>query len=429
MPAPASAPATGGQSQASGAKLVNENPVAPAEGATAAAQPEPAGVPLSGAMPTASSMTSQNPPRGDPASTAEFPVAKLELDLLPDHLAASDVNPIAATAAAVGKENGVKPAADPQIGVIVPKEKADLPALASDIGGSQTLVPTAEPATGPIASPRATDSESSVCGSLEIGTGPGPAGQTQTPTVNNDASAPVGAADGTGVASMGSSMKNLQNANKVAGLDVKVLPTGANGEAGEKNLPPTAPGMPTRTADGRSSDWSGAMTDDSAHAPTLVQAPFFNVVDLPSLADARMRALDRTHDMMALHAMRLVESQSDALSVVIKPAVGTELSLELRQRAGGVEAHATLLRGDHDFLSQHWPDLQHRLEQRGIKLSPLGGEADSFASDHGQFQQQQTSQEDAAQQASAFAEFAAAVPAGGATARLAVIHDGWESWA
>lgn len=228
---------------------------------------------------------------------------------------------------------------------------------------------------------------------------------------------------------MGSSMKNLQNANKVAGLDVKVLPTGANGEAGEKNLPPTAPGMPTRTADGRSSDWSGAMTDDSAHAPTLVQAPFFNVVDLPSLADARMRALDRTHDMMALHAMRLVEAQSDALSVVIKPAVGTELSLELRQRAGGVEAHATLLRGDHDFLSQHWPDLQHRLEQRGIKLSPLGGEADSFANDHGQFQQQQTSQEEAAQQASAFAEFAAAVPAGGATARLAVIHDGWESWA
>jgi len=404
--------------------------VAPAEGATAAAQPEPAGVPLNGAMPTASSMTSQNPPRGDPASTAEFPVAKLELDLLPDHLAASDVNAIAATAAAVGKENGVKSAVDPQIGVIVPKEKADLPALASDSGGSLTLVPTDdEPATGPIASPRATDSESSVSGSLEIGTVPGPAGQPQTPTVNNDALAPAGAADGTGVASMGSSMKNLQNANKVAGLDVKVLPTGANGEAGEKNLPPTAPGMPTRTADGRSSDWSGAMTDDSAHAPTLVQAPFFNVVDLPSLADARMRALDRTHDMMALHAMRLVEAQSDALSVVIKPAVGTELSLELRQRAGGVEAHATLLRGDHDFLSQHWPDLQQRLEQRGIKLSALGGPADFFANDSGQFRQQQTSQEDAAQRASAFAEFAAFVPAGGATARLAVVHDGWESWA
>ena len=98
-----------------------------------------------------------------------------------------------------------------------------------------------------------------------------------------------------------------------------------------------------------------------------------------------MRAVERTHDMMALHAMRLVESNSDSLSVVIKPAVGTELSLELRQRNGGVEAQATLTRGDHQFLSQHWPELQQRLEQRGIKLAPLGGETDFSANDNGQF--------------------------------------------
>jgi hypothetical protein len=142
-----------------------------------------------------------------------------------------------------------------------------------------------------------------------------------------------------------------------------------------------------------------------------------------------MRALDRAHDMMTLHTMRLVESKSDMLSVIIKPAVGTELSLELRQHAGGVEVRATLTRGDHEFLSQHWPDLQQRLELRGIKLAPLGGEANLSADDQRQFQQPQTSQEDAAQQASAFAEFAAAGAVGGATARLAAIHEGWESWA
>ena len=48
------------------------------------------------------------------------------------------------------------------------------------------------------------------------------------------------------------------------------------------------------------------------------------------LTDVRMRALDRTHDMVALHALRLVESKADVLSVMIKPAVGMELSLELR---------------------------------------------------------------------------------------------------
>jgi len=224
-------------------------------------------------------------------------------------------------------------------------------------------------------------------------------------------------------------MKNPQNANKVAGLDVKVLPVGASAAEDKKNLPPSAGGLPTRAADSRVPDWNFAHANGGNHAPTVEASQFFNVVDLPSLAEARLRALDRAHDMMALHAMRLVESKSDALSVVIKPSVGTELSLELRQRAGGVEAHATLVRGDREFLSQHWPELQQRLEQRGIKLSSLGGTSDFFAGNAGQFRQQQSSQEQAALQASAFAEFAAAAPTGGATARLAVVHDGWESWA
>jgi len=133
--------------------------------------------------------------------------------------------------------------------------------------------------------------------------------------------------------------------------------------------------------------------------------------------------------MMAMHAMRLVESKSDVLSVVIKPTVDTEMSLELHLHPEGIEARATLTRGDHEFLNQHWPELQQRLEQRGIKLAPLGGEADFSAGGNNQFHHQQTSQEEAAQKASAFAEFAAVGTNGGASARLAVVHDGWESWA
>jgi prepilin-type processing-associated H-X9-DG protein len=234
---------------------------------------------------------------------------------------------------------------------------------------------------------------------------------------------------GTGVANMTSPMKNPQKTNNVAGLAVKVLPVGENGESDEQNLPSPLLATPAGAVDNHGSDLNFAFADGHHQASAAENTPALNVLDLPSLADARMRALDRTHDMMALHTMRLVESNSDVLSVVIKPAVGTELSLELRQRAGGVEAQATLTRGDHQFLSQHWPELQQRLELRGIKLAPLGGEAGFSADGNSQFQQPQSADEEAAQQASAFAEFASASPAGGATARLAAIHDGWESWA
>ena len=236
---------------------------------------------------------------------------------------------------------------------------------------------------------------------------------------------------GTGVANTNSPMKNPLKTNKVAGLDAKVLPVGETGDADEKNLPPQLLVTPVRSAESHSSDLSFA--SDNGASQTAENTAALKTVDLPSLTDARMRALDRTHDMVALHTMRLVESKSDVLSVVIKPSVGTELSLELRQRADGVTAQATLTRGDREFLSQHWPELQQRLEQRGIKLSPLGSEGDFSSLDGGSFQQSQyshTDQEEAAQQASAFAEFAATSPvSGGASARLAVVHDGWESWA
>jgi hypothetical protein len=257
---------------------------------------------------------------------------------------------------------------------------------------------------------------------------PGPTAPGQKEDLNPATEIEHAAANaGTGVATMTSPMKNTKNTNKVAGPDVKVLPIGGNGTGREKNLPSPLLVAPVRTDNG-GADLNFSFSSGNGQAAVVENAPVLNVLDLPSLADARMRAVERTHDMMALHAMRLVESKSDTLSVVLKPAVGTELSLELRQRNGGVEAQATLTRGDHRFLSQHWPELQQRMELRGIKLAPLGGGDSLSANDNSHFQQPQTSQEEAAQQASAFAEFAF-VRSGGASARLAVVHDGWESWA
>jgi len=239
---------------------------------------------------------------------------------------------------------------------------------------------------------------------------------------------PAATNDGTGVAIVDLPMKNTQKANKVAGLAGKVLPGDAALPATAKVLPNSALGAPVRATDNSSTDSNfiqpmpaAVATVDFSTAPAAA---------VPAFMEARLRNLERTHDMVALHAVRLVESQTDTLSVVIKPGAGTELSLQLRQRDGGVEAHAVLQRGDFQLMNQHWPELQQRLEQRGIKLAPLGSET-NFSTDNGSSfkQHQQASQEAEAQKASAFAEFALAGRALGATARLAVGVSGWESWA
>jgi hypothetical protein len=219
-------------------------------------------------------------------------------------------------------------------------------------------------------------------------------------------------------------MKKADNTTKVAGLDVKVLPVAGQESPRGYDLPPHLAVVPVRAAENLAPEFKGNFTPEDGALPAAPGVAPFNAVEIPALAEARLKAVERTHDMVALHAMRLVESKSDILSVVIKPAVGTELTLELRQRAGGVEAHAVLSRGDFQFLNQHWPELQQRLEQRGIKLAPLGGEA-NFSQSNGQ--EQRSARDEAAQEAAvAFAEFAAI---GGATARRAMSLNGWESWA
>ncbi len=83
------------------------------------------------------------------------------------------------------------------------------------------------------------------------------------------------------------------------------------------------------------------------------------------------RSLERTHDLVSLHALRLRDSSEDSLRVMIRPGPGMQLSLDLQMRDGGVEVHALLNRGDYEFLNSHWAELQHQLEPRGVRLSAL----------------------------------------------------------
>jgi hypothetical protein len=219
-------------------------------------------------------------------------------------------------------------------------------------------------------------------------------------------------------------MKKTDNMAKVAGLEVKVLPGTGQETPRETVLAPRLTVSSVRNSENNLLDANLTFSNGAALPLPTATTVSFSPVEIPSLTDARLKSVERTHDMVALHAMRLVESKSDVLSVVIKPAVGTELTLELRQRESGVEAHAVLSRGDFQFLNQHWPELQQRLEQRGIKLAALGGET-NFSQDNQQ-QQRSARDEAAMESAAAFAEFASL---GGATARRAMSLNGWESWA
>jgi flagellar hook-length control protein FliK len=150
-----------------------------------------------------------------------------------------------------------------------------------------------------------------------------------------------------------------------------------------------------------------------------------------STDDARLGSLERTHDLVAMHALRLTQSGNDTLRVVIEPGSGTRLSLELRFNNGAIEAQGVLNHGDFNFLSSHWPELQQQLEPRGIHLAdlqcPTGSAMDQRSS-------QQTGGQAAEEQPprSAFAEFAfdgSMKDSPAARKGRLKTYAGWETWA
>ncbi len=224
--------------------------------------------------------------------------------------------------------------------------------------------------------------------------------------------------DGTSIAKDDAAMKKTDKLNKFAGAMEKILPGNAAITAREGNSAARADlVVATNMADGSASSRNAA---DPSFSTNLIAGS--------SALDDRSRALERMHEMVVQHATRLNTSGVAALQVVIKPGAGTQLSLELRQSSGGgVEVRATLQHGDFNHLNQGWPELQQRLEQRGIRLAALAGDG-SFAAG----QRENSFQQKHNLPAEAFGEFVPAVAATGTFARPATVaaaRRGWETWA
>jgi len=241
---------------------------------------------------------------------------------------------------------------------------------------------------------------------------------------------------GTSAAKQDVPMKNAEQTNKVAGLagsGEKVLPGNAVSVLHAAVLPGRGSSIPVSAR-------VQPLEMNSATAPAAPDNTVRSSVSADEAAvisnssDIRSQTLDRTQDLMTLHASRLVDAKTDSLQVVIKPDAGTQLSLELRQRGGGIEAQAVLQKGDFENLKQHWPELQQRLEQRGIKLAPLTNDGDSasWSGSQGFKQQPDQSAERESFPAGAFAGFVSA----GAMTHLpaepaipAASSRGWQTWA
>jgi hypothetical protein len=232
---------------------------------------------------------------------------------------------------------------------------------------------------------------------------------------------------GTSAAKQEVSMKKPEKVQKSADLAQQNLPgevalTASQAELRTALLPSNSSGGSERLAQANIN-----ATDSLTMSLTSTSAAGSH-----STGDERLLSLEKTHDLVASHALRLSHSEgNESLRVVIEPGGGTRLSLELRLHNGEIEAQALLHRGDYDFLNSHWTELQQRLEQRGVHLAALECSTQSTTE---QRQSHQPSQQgnDEPPTRSAFAEFAfdgSMEDSPAARRGRSKTYKGWETWA
>jgi hypothetical protein len=235
--------------------------------------------------------------------------------------------------------------------------------------------------------------------------------------------------DGTGVAQQDITVKmatKMTNFSEATGQKLPVAPVPA---------PVTGENLPRKAAwSSRSCASVAAIGAEIPATAAAVKTASPETLDLSQPAPAGTPLLERTQGMMTLQAVRLRESGTDELRVVIKPDTGTQLSLNLRQRDGVVEVQAVLDRGNFDQLSRHWPELQQQLEARGVRVAPLSSAENNFGGGSEGFRQPTTPHGqpagDDAELAIMPVKLVPGLPTATATASASTsLARNWETWA
>jgi len=265
--------------------------------------------------------------------------------------------------------------------------------------------------------------------------------ETQSGDAQNSSDSPVKAAienasaspptlHGTSAAKQDMTMKKTAKTPKVAGPAEQDLPGDA--AQGSEELPMGQKLAAKASLHGSEKPAAAPVVESPTATRVSVESPVATVTATTTAPATSMdtRVLERTHDIVALHAMRLGQSGSDSLHVVVKPGAGIQLSLELRQSETGIEVRAALHKGNFEQLSRHWPELQQRLEARGVRIGTLATAENFSSTSHHQSKQQSADRDSLS--AGAFAEFALAgsmTEAPGTRAARASAYRGWETWA
>jgi hypothetical protein len=191
-------------------------------------------------------------------------------------------------------------------------------------------------------------------------------------------SAPVVARDATGQTAHGISsaqqqalMQKVVTMQEIAGATEQELPALSTAAFGQK-FPVTLTGGQRISSRLSSAEISPLLPLESTSRVSVPAEIDSAEVSSADPASGAARSLERTHDLVSLHALRLRDSSADSLRVVIRPGPGLQLSLDLQLRDNGhVDVRALLNRGDYAFLNSCWPELQQQLEPRGVRLAPL----------------------------------------------------------
>ena len=361
------------------------------------------------------------------AMFAVNPVARQELNTMPEASMPS------------GQGKAIKPAA---IGVSTPQSGKQMSPTATKISASDLSEDKVTPTVQPIAATKAgtsgddgTESPAKNSEALQLtdttATAPTKAAILPVCATPEKSSSDTGPSppsselvtNGTSAANQDISMQQAEKTNKIAGQE-KVLPGDAVSAARGSSISTMAAYAP------HTESLTGTVAADNATTGTVEKAAGLpaDAVAVPVGSPVRS-IVERTQEMVTMNAVRLSDSGNSSMQVVIKPDAGTELSLELRQRGGGgVEVQAVLQQGDFNHLSQQWPELQQRLEQRGVRLAPLSDEG-AAANNGGS---QETFQQKQNQTAGMVPEIALADAPTGMLAPAAAqspAHRGWETWA
>lgn len=159
-------------------------------------------------------------------------------------------------------------------------------------------------------------------------------------------------------------MTNTVAMEESAGPAVKNLPGATRALAGP------APHLLSRAETTR------AAVHDSPVDPTVL--PFSATTTLGSGPMPATLSLEASSDVPAVdHVTRatlegvvhLRHTGAESVTVVVKPEGGTELLLRVEIRDGALSAQLHFEQGDHGVLDQHWPELQRRLAEQGVRLS------------------------------------------------------------